>query len=98
MVLRLVLAFLPHSLNGKDGILGTAVAFLANAGFFAPEVAIDSIALGHFVVAIALREIHAAAIGEFPQQSQHLPFGVVRGPLGWIAEEDLVLDLQTTQL
>src|ERR1700757_2897620 len=68
MVLRLVLVFGDaDSLDRKQGVLRTAVAFLADAGLLAPQVAVDGVALGHFVVAIALGEIHASTIGKLPQ-------------------------------
>ena len=99
VVLRLVLVFRdPNSLNRKQSILRTAVAFLADAGLLAPQVAVNGVTLGHFVVAIALGEIHAAAVGELAQQAQYLPLKVSGRPLLRIAEEDLVLDFQTAQL
>src|ERR1700682_4593152 len=82
-----------NSLHGKKGILGAAVAFLADAGLLAPEVAVNSVALGHFVVAITLGEVHAAAVGELTQQAQYLPLDIGGRAFSRVAEENLVLDL-----
>src|SRR5580765_2377829 len=81
-----------NSLYGKQCVLWATVAFFADAGLLAPEVAVDGVALCHFVVAVALGEVHAAAVGKFPEQAEHLPLDVSRRTLGRIAEEDLVLD------
>src|ERR1022692_3624378 len=94
----LMLLFGAHSLHRKKCILRTAVAFFANAGLLAPQVAIDGIALRHFVVAVALGKAHASAVGKLAQQREHLPFNVGGRPLGGIAEINLVLDLQPAQL
>src|SRR6266496_1842991 len=52
MMLRLVLFGIDaHPLHRQQGILGTAISFLANAGFLAPEIAINGVTLRHFVVA-----------------------------------------------
>ncbi len=53
----------------RAGILRTAIAFFADAGLLAPQVAVNGIALGHFVVAVALGEVHAAAVGKLAQQA-----------------------------
>src|SRR5947209_10914471 len=98
MVLRLVLIFFAYSLDRENRVLRTAVSFFPDAGLLAPEIAVNRIALRHFVVAIALGEIHASAIGEFPQHRQHLPLDVGGRTLLRIAEKNLVLDLQTAQL
>jgi hypothetical protein len=86
------------SLHGEQRILRAAVAFFADARLLAPQVAVNGVALGHFVVAVALGEVHASAIGEFAQQAQYLPLDVSGRALGRIAEVDLVLDLQAAQL
>src|SRR5256885_1026884 len=87
MVLRLVLIFFPYSLNRQNRVLRTAVSFFPDAGLLAPEIAVNRVALRHFVVAIALGEIHASAIGEFPQHRQHLPLDVGGRTLLRIAEK-----------
>src|SRR3979490_788305 len=92
-MLRLVFLF-PYALHGQQGILGTPVSLFANAGLLAPEIAVDGIALRHFVVAETLGEVHASAVGKLPQQAQHLPLDVSGRPFCRVAEEDLVLDLQ----
>src|SRR5579872_1013396 len=99
MMMRLMFFFgNPHALNREQGVLRAAVSFLANSGLLAPKIAVDGITLGHFVVAVALREIHAAAIRKLPQQGEDLPLDIGRWALGRVAEKDLVLDLQTAQL
>jgi hypothetical protein len=87
-----------NTLYGKQGILRAAIAFFTNAGFFAPQVALNGIALGHFVVTVALREAHAAAVGKLAYEGYHLPLHVGGWALGGIAEEDFVLDLQPPEL
>ena len=97
--MRFVLFFRDaNTLHREQGVLRTAVSFFADARLLAPKVAVEGIALRHLVIAVALREIHAAAVGEFAQQAEHLPLHVGGWTLGRIAEEDLVLDLQTAQL
>src|SRR5271157_5071560 len=92
MVLRLEFFLCnSNSLDGKQGVLRTAVAFLADAGLLAPQVAVDRVTLGHLVVAIALGETHAAAVGKLAQQGEHLPLDVRGRLLAWVAEIDLVL-------
>src|SRR5579864_2540119 len=85
-VLGLVFFLGPDALNRKKGILRAAVAFFANAGLLAPEVGVDRVTLRHFVVAEALGEIHASAVGELAQQREHLPLDVAWRLLGGIAE------------
>src|SRR5208282_723593 len=75
-----------HTLHGEQRVLGAAVALFANAALLAPEVAVDGIALRHFVVAEALLEAHPAAIAEFTEQAQHLPLNIGGGLLGGVAE------------
>ena len=53
LVLRFVLRQ-AHSLDRKQRVLRTAVAFFANPALLAPEIAVDGIALRNFVVAEAL--------------------------------------------
>ena len=97
LVLRYV--FLdPHSLHGEQRVLGTAVAFFANPVLLPPQIAVDGVALRDFVVAEALGKAHPAAIAEFAQQGEHLPFDIRGRTLGRIAEINLVLDLQPAQL
>src|ERR1700690_1458529 len=98
MVLRFMLLSRTHTLHGQQRVLRTAVALFPNAGFLAPEVAVNSVALRHFVVAEALLEAHPSAIAEFTQQAQHFPLDVGGGLLGRVAEIDLVLDLKAAQL
>src|SRR3984957_9432138 len=87
-----------YSLNGEQRVLRAAIAFFADARLLAPQVAVDGVALGHFVVAKALGKTHASAIGKFAQQGEHLPLDVSGRPLGRVAEENFVLDLQPPQL
>src|SRR5579864_3119950 len=99
MVLRLQFLFGDaHSLNRQQGILRAAIAFFADARLLAPQIAVHGVTLGNFVVAVALREAHAATVGKLPQQGQHLPLDIGGRPLGRIAEEYLVLDFQAPQL
>src|SRR2546430_12478954 len=56
-----------NSLHREQCILGTTVAFLTDAGFLSPQIAIDGIALGNFVIAEPLRETHSRPIAEFAQ-------------------------------
>src|SRR5579859_3867172 len=99
VVLSLVFIFCdPNSLHRKQGILRTAIAFFPDSGLFPPQIAVHRISLRHFVVAITLGEVHAAAVGKLAQQAQYLPLDVSGRPLGRVAEIDLVLDLQTPQL
>src|SRR6266567_4637431 len=78
----------PDALHRKQSILRAAIALFADPRFFAPQVAVNRVALGNFVVAEALRKAHASAVGEFAQQSQHLPLEIRRWLLLRIAEED----------
>jgi hypothetical protein len=87
-----------HALHGEKGVLWATVSFFTNPRLFSPKIAVDGVALRHFVVAIALGEIHTAAIGEFPQQREDLPLDISGRAFGRITEEDLVLDLETAQL
>src|ERR1700722_16343361 len=98
IVLRLVLHFGPYSLHRKKRVLRAAIAFFADAGFLAPQIAVNRIALRHFVVAVALREAHASAVGKLPQQREYLPLDVGGRALGRITEKHFVFDLQPTQL
>src|ERR1700686_1105563 len=93
-----VLLLRAYALHGKERVLRATVAFFANARLLAPQVAVDGIALGHFVVAKTLRETHASAVGKFAQQGEHLPLDIGGRALGGIAEENLILDLQAPQL
>src|SRR5581483_11074154 len=97
VMLRLVFLF-SNPLYGKECILGTTISFFANAALLAPEIAVDGVTLGHFVVAITLRETHFSAIAEFAQGVQNSPLDVGRRPLRGIAEEDFVLDLEAAQV
>ncbi len=90
--------FRANSLHGEQRILRAAVAFFANAGLLAPQIAVDGVALSHFVVAVALGKAHASAVGKFAQQGEHLPLDIGGRPLGRIAEVDLILDLQPAEL
>src|SRR5581483_5014958 len=93
----LVLLF-TDTLHREQSILRTAVAFFANAALLAPEVAVNRITLGHFVITKTLVELHAAAVGKFAQQREYLPFQVGRRLFLRIAEVDFVLDLQPPQV
>src|SRR6185437_7661797 len=75
LVLGFVL-FWTKALNRKQRILRTAIPFFANSRLLPPQVAVDGIALGQFVEAIALRETQAAAIGELAQQGEYLPLQI----------------------
>src|SRR5437667_7674541 len=88
---------LAHALDRKQCILRPSVALFANSAFLAPQIAINSITLSHFVVAKTLSETHAAAITELAQQTENLPLDVRRRLLARIAEVNLVLDLQAPQ-
>ena len=61
--------FESDSLNRKKGVLRAAIAFFADAGLFAPQVAVNGVTLRQFVVAVALRETHPAAVGKFTQKA-----------------------------
>src|SRR5580693_1979282 len=87
-----------HSLHGKQRVLRTPVALLANATFLSPQVAIDSIALCHFVVPEALLKAHPSAVTKLAQHAEHLPLDIRGGFLGGVAEVDFVLDLEPAQL
>src|SRR5207302_6947428 len=56
-----------NTLHREQCILGTTVAFLTYASFLSPQIAIDGIALGNFVIAEPLRETHSRPIAEFAQ-------------------------------
>src|SRR5215831_1815106 len=62
MMLGLVFVLLANSLDGKQRVLRPTVTLFPYARLFAPEIAVDGVALRHFVVTVALREIHAAAV------------------------------------
>ena len=98
MVLRFMFLRGTHALHGEQRILRTAVAFFANAALLAPQVAVDGVALRHFVVAEALLEAHPPAVAELAQQAQHLPLDIRGRLLGRIAEINFVLDLEPAQL
>src|SRR5579862_8474167 len=98
MMLRFMLGGDAHALYGEDGVGGTAVAFFADTSFFAPEITLDGVALGHLVVSKALGKTQPAAVAELANQRGNLPLDVSRRPLGRIIEENLVLDLQPPQL
>src|SRR5262249_11400966 len=89
---------LAHSLHGKQRILGPAIAFFANSALLAPEIAVDRVALRHFVISITLRQVHLAAVRELPKQVQNLPFDIGRRPLCRVVKEDLVLNLQAEEI
>src|SRR2546430_14335906 len=97
MRLRLGLVTSSHPLHRKQCVLGTAVAFFADAAFLAPKIAIDGVALRHFVVAIALGEVHLAAVTKLAQQAQHLPFNIGGRSFCRIVEKNLVLNLQAAR-
>jgi len=98
MVLGLVLFFGAHALHGEKRILRAAIAFLADTGLLAPQIAVDGVALRHFVITVTLGKTHAAAVGEFAQQGEYLPLDIGGRTLGRVAEVDLILDLQPAQL
>src|SRR2546427_9032864 len=89
---------LAHALDREQRILRPPVALFANSAFLAPQIAINSITLSHFVVAKTLSETHAAAITEFAEQTEDLPLDVRGRLLAWITEVNLVLDLQSSQV
>src|SRR5205807_10005583 len=89
---------LAHALDREQRILRPSVALFANSAFLAPQIAINSITLSHFVVAKTLSETHAAAITEFAEQTEDLPLDVRGRLLAWIAKVNLVLDLQSSQV
>src|SRR5580704_18369876 len=97
-MLRFISFYRTNSLHRKQRVLRTPVAFLANAAFFAPQVAVDGITLRHFVVAETLRKGQPPAVAEFAQQTQNLPLHVGGRFLGGVAEIDFVLDLEPAQL
>src|SRR5271157_2209296 len=94
------LAFLggADALHRENGILRAAVAFLANAHLFSPEIAVDGVTLRHFVVTETLGKAHACSVAEFAEEGEHLPLDVGGRALGRVVEKDLVLDLQPAQL
>src|ERR1700674_514738 len=98
MVLRFMFLSGTHPLHREQRVLGTTVPFFANAALLAPQVAVDGVALRHFVVAEALLEAHPSAITELAQQAQHLPLDIGGRLLGRIAEINLVLNLEPPQL
>src|SRR6266496_2981328 len=92
---RMMLSFVfifrdANSLNGKNRVLRATIALLADAGLLAPEVAVDGVALRHFVVTIALREIHATAVRKFAEQAEQL--SAVSSPLPVKAERSSIMD------
>src|SRR5580658_7072011 len=87
-----------HTLHGKQRVLRTPVALFANASLFAPQVAVDGIALRHFVITEALLKAHSSTVAELTQQAQHLPLDIRGRLLGGVAEINLVLDLEPAQL
>src|SRR5437879_13274307 len=87
-----------HALDREQRILRPSVALFANSVLRAPQIAINSIRLSHFVVAKTLSETHAAAITEFAEQTENLPLDVRGRLLAWIAKVNLVLDLQSSQV
>src|SRR5437899_11587962 len=88
---------LAHALDREQRILRPSVALFSNLAFLAPQIAINSITLSHFVVAKTLSETHAAAITEFAEQTENLPLDIRGRLLAWITEVNLVLDLQAPQ-
>src|SRR5580704_9612421 len=87
-----------HTLHREQRVLRTPIALFANASLLAPQVAIDRIALRHFVVAETLLEAHPSAIAELAQHAQHFPLDIRRRLFGWVAEINFVLDLEPAQL
>ncbi len=98
MVLGLVFWRGANTLHGEDGVLRAAVAFFANTHLLAPQIAVDGVALGHFVVAIALRKAHAPAVAELADEVRHLPLDFGGRALGRVVEKNLVLDLQPAEV
>src|SRR5208282_3600714 len=99
VVRRFVLVFRhSNSLHREQSVLRAAIAFFADTRLLAPQVAVNGVTLGHFVVTVTLGEVHAAAVGELAQHAQHLPLNVSGRALLRVAEINLVLDLQTAQL
>src|SRR5579872_323220 len=98
MLLGLAFVTRAYALHRKKSVLGPAIAFFADAALLTPQVAVNGVALSHFVVTEALRERKFAAIAEFAQQTQHFPLDVSGRLLGRIAEIDFVFDLQSPQL
>ncbi len=97
-MLRLALFGDADSLNGEQRILRAAIAFFTDAALLAPEIALDRIALRHFVVTIALGEAHPRAVAEFADQGKDFPLHVGGWSFRGIIEENLVLDLQPAEL
>ena len=93
-----MLLFGANSLHAEECILRAAVALFADARLLAPQIAVNSVALSHFVIAETLGEAHASTIGKLAQQGEHLPLDISGGPLGRVAEVDFVLDLQPAEL
>src|SRR5579872_6211529 len=98
MMLRLMLLDGTHTLHGQKRVLRATIALFTNARLLPPQVAVDSVALRHFVVAKALLETHPSAIAELAQQAQDFPLDIGGWLLGRIAEIALVLDLEAAQL
>src|SRR5580658_11381854 len=98
VVLRLTPFAVAHALHRQHRIVRTAIALLADAHLFTPEVALNGVALRHLVVTVTLLETHPRAIAELAQQRVDLPLNVSRRTFGRIIEENLVLNLQPTKL
>src|SRR5260370_42369497 len=95
---RFMSLFRAHALHGERRMRRAACAFFADARLLAPQVAVDGIALRHLVVAEALCEVHATAIGKFTQQGEPLPLDVGGRPLVRVAKKHFVFDLQPPEL
>src|SRR5436190_1139883 len=89
----------PDALHRQQRILWTPIAFFANPRFFAPQIAVNRVALRDFVIAETLGKAHpAATIRELAQHCQYLPLQVGWRLLLRIIEKYFVLDLQPTKL
>src|SRR5437870_9978463 len=89
---------LAHALDREQRILRPPVALFTNSALLAPQIAINSVALRHFVVAKRLGETRAAAITEFAEQTENLALDSRPSLLVRTAKVNLVLDRQAPQV